>query len=220
MRCCFSWRRTRKRSFAARMSHTASTEANGARLNDNKTASDHRFPIPAVCVLQPARAEIEERVPCLEPAHTAVSARNQGILLLFSNFGNQGFGCQHQRGDAAGVLQSSASDLGWVNNAGLDQVLELIGLGIVAKAGNARVTDLAYNNRTLFTGVGDDLAQRLLERTAHELRAGLLITFQSESLKSGSTAHQGDTATGHDTFFNGGPGSLHGVLDTGLLLLH
>ena len=65
-----------------------------------------------------------------------------------------------------------------------------------------------------------DLAQRLFERALHDVDADLLIAFDLELVERRDAAHQGHAAAGHDAFFDGRAGGVHGVFDTGLLLFH
>src|SRR3954462_5607042 len=101
----------------------------------------------------------------LKPSHAAaVSGAHWSFLTLFWNVGDQGFGCEHQRRDGAGVLKSSASDLGGINDAGFHQVSELIGLSVVAEGVVLGIADAAHNDGAFFAGIAHDLAQRLFER--------------------------------------------------------
>src|SRR6516165_3664440 len=62
----------------------------------------------------------------------AVAAAGRGRLGL-RNFDDEGFGGQKQSGNRSSVLQGGAGHLGWVDHAGLDQVLECTGRGVVAE---------------------------------------------------------------------------------------
>src|SRR5579872_5386555 len=104
-------------------------------------------------------------------AHAAVSAGSWSFLLLFGKLAYQRFGGEHQASNRAGVLQSRARDLGWVDHARLDQVFELAGLGVVAEIGILRLADLANYDRAFFAGIADDLTQRLFERALYDVGA-------------------------------------------------
>ena len=59
--------------------------------------------------------------------------RLRQLLVVFLDVGDQSFGGEHQAGDGRGVLQSEASDLGWVDYARLDHVAELSGVRVEAE---------------------------------------------------------------------------------------
>src|ERR1019366_3535210 len=107
-----------------------------------------------------------------------------------------------------------------VKNAGFHQVLELIGLCVVAEVVLLRVTDAAQNNGAFFAGVADDLAERLFESAAHDVAADLLVTFQLQRVDRRDAAHQGHTAAGDNAFLDRSAGSVHGVFHAGFLFLH
>ena len=67
------------------------------------------------------------------PAFHAGMAVAAGFLLL-GLLGDEAVGGQQQTGDADGVLQGDARDLGRVDDAGFDQVLILVRVGVVAEA--------------------------------------------------------------------------------------
>src|SRR4026209_2374902 len=66
------------------------------------------------------------------PPPAAVSATAAGRLLL-RPLGDQRLGRQHQRRDRSRVLKRRAHDLGRVDDAGLDQVLVLLGRRVEAE---------------------------------------------------------------------------------------
>ena len=61
-----------------------------------------------------------------------VAAGHGRFLLLFGNLRHQRFGGEQQRGDRRRVLQRRADDLGRVDDAGRDQVFDLVVLRVVA----------------------------------------------------------------------------------------
>ena len=109
-----------------------------------------------------------------------------GSLLGLGDLRDHGFGRQHEAGDRGCVQQGSAGDLGRVDDAGLDQVLVLVGAGVVAEVGVLVLQDLADDNRAFFAGVADDLAQRLLDGATDDVCTDLLVT--SRVLTSSSTS--------------------------------
>ena len=54
------------------------------------------------------------------------------LFVFLGGFGDEGVAGEQQRGDAGGVLQGGAGDLGGVDDAGFDQVFVLVGRGVVA----------------------------------------------------------------------------------------
>lgn len=92
---------------------------------------------------------------------------------------DQALGGQNHRGDAGGVLQSGTSDLGRVNDTGLDHILNVLFLlGVEAVVGLVSLQDVVDNNAAFQTGIGSDLAQRSFQRLADDLGAGALVAFQ------------------------------------------
>src|SRR3954465_14911687 len=109
-------------------------------------------------------------------AHAAVAA-GHGRSVLLRLVGDDGLGGEEERRDGGGVLQRRAGDLGRVDDAGLDQVHVLAGGGVEAPAG-VGVADLLRDDATLEAGVDRDLLQRGLERDAHDVGTGRLVTLE------------------------------------------
>src|SRR6185503_6364379 len=65
-----------------------------------------------------------------------------------------------------------------------------------------------------------DLTERLLERTAHDVRADQLVARELELLDRRQAAQEGDAAPRNDPLFDGRAGRVERVLDAGLLFLH
>src|SRR5215471_3001948 len=155
-------------------------------------------------------------------AHAAGASRHSGRwLLLLLDLGDHRLGRQHEAGDRRRVLQRVLGDLGRVDDPGLDHVLDLLGVGVEAEVAplGAKLVD---DDRALRSGVGHDLAGRLLESADHDLRADLLVAGQRvhHLVDALDGAQQGHAAAGDDPLFDGRLGRVHGVLDAGLLLLH
>ncbi len=83
-------------------------------------------------------------------------------LGLFLDFGHQSFGGEHQARDGRGVLQRQTGNLGWVDDAGLNQVNVFAGVGVEAVVFVLGVADLADHNRAFKAGVECDLAEQAL----------------------------------------------------------
>src|SRR5205823_442700 len=76
------------------------------------------------------------------------------------------------------------------------------------------------DDRALFAGVLDDLADRLFDGSADDGDAELLLLGNLELLESLLSANERDAAARHDALFHGRAGRVKGVFDAGLLLLH
>src|SRR6266850_1199561 len=119
------------------------------------------------------------RLRLVHVAHAAVAATSAGwLLLLLGEFGNQGFGGQHQRRDGAGVLQGSADYFSGIDDAGFHQVLELIVLRVVTEVNILRLAHFAQDDGALFASVLYDLAQRLFHGALYDIGANALVLLQ------------------------------------------
>src|SRR5256712_1006554 len=156
----------------------------------------------------------------VHPAHAA-AAGHRGHLLLLLLLRHHALGGEEQSRNGRGVLQRRAGDLGRVDDAGRDQILELVGLGVVAVVQLGRLLHLPHDDRVLGTRVLHDDPDRFLERAADDLDAGLLVVIGAPHLLEGLlTPQQCDTAAWHDALLDRGAGRMQRVLDPGLLLLH
>src|SRR5665648_720247 len=126
-------------------------------------------------------------------AHTAAAHTGAGRLGLV---GHDALGGEDVLGDRRGVLQRRTGDHGRVDDAGLDQVLVLVGVG--------------------------DLTKWLLERAGDDLlaRAEVDVIGLPVDLDRVDSVDQHDAAARHDALFEGGAGGVEGVLDAVLGLLH
>src|SRR5215470_13754529 len=153
----------------------------------------------------------------LELAHSA--ARHGRGPLLLGNLGDQGLGCEHQRGDRSRVLQRRARHLRRVDDSGLDQVLELLRFGVEAHVVALLGLDAFDDHCAFVAGVLGDLAQRLLESALNNVDADLFVfVFEFEGFEGLRGADQRDAAARHDPLFDRRARGVHGVLDASLLL--
>src|SRR2546428_8274151 len=156
----------------------------------------------------------------VHPAH-APAAGHRGHLLLLLLLRHHALGGQEQSRDGRGVLQGGACHLGRIDDAGRDQILILVGLGVVAVVELGRLLHLPHDDRALGTRVLNDDPDRLLERTTDDLDAGLLVIIGAPDLVESLPApQQPDTAARHDALLNRGAGRVQRILDPGFLLLH
>src|SRR2546428_630328 len=166
-----------------------------------------------LCLLHLSRGSVHA-------AH-ATAAGHRGHLLLLLLLRHHALGGEEQSRNGRGVLQRRAGDLGRVDNAGRDQILELVGLGVVAIVQLGRLLHLSHDDRVLGTRVLHDDPDRFLERAADDLDAGLLVVIGAPDLLEGLLAPQEcDTAAWHDALLDRGAGRMQRVLDPGLLLRH
>src|SRR5882762_3071802 len=153
------------------------------------------------------------------PAHSAVGMAS-GILLLLDQLGHHCLGGEQQPGNRSRVLQRGAAHLGRIEHAHLDQIAELLGLGI--EAGVAfPFRDLVHDHRGFGAGIGDDHAQRLFQGPPDDLDAGFLVgVFALELIERYPGADIGDTATGDNAFLDRGTRRVQSIFDAGLLFFH
>src|SRR3954465_3818210 len=151
-------------------------------------------------------------------AHATV-ATGHGRSGLLRLLGDDGLGGEEERRDGRGVLQRRAGHLGRVDDSGGDHVHVLATGGVEAPAG-LRVADLLHHDAALEAGVDGDLLQRGLERDAHDVGTGRLVTGQLELLeRDRGRLREGHATTGDDALLDGGLGVAHRVLDAVLALL-
>ncbi len=175
----------------------------------------------AARTLVPAALQRSERErSSVHPAHAAAAARRRaGFLLLLGDVADERFGRQQQRSDRGGVLERRAHHLGRIDDAGLHQVLVLLGLSIEAGL-VVELLDPLHDDRTFVARVGSDPPHRLFDRARDDVEADLLVAFELQAVEHLARAHQRNTAAGHDALFDGRLGRVHRVFDPRLLLLH
>src|SRR3546814_717235 len=139
---------------------------------------------------------------------------------LFGLVSDEHLGGEEQGCDRRCVLQRRTGDLGRVDDAGLEQVLELAGGGV--EAGRALFAlGLLHHDGTFVAGVGGDEPGRGLEGGPHGACAGGLVAVEllGHLEHRGTAAEEGGAATGDDAFLDRRAGRREGVLDAVLLLL-
>src|SRR6202000_1805519 len=93
--------------------------------------------------------------------------------------------------------------------------------GVEAGGGRGVFHDPADHDRAFDAGVFGDLADRGLQRAAHDGDAGFLVVLVTlEAVENLRGLQQGDAAAGDDAFFHGRAGRVQGVVDAVLLFLH
>ena len=113
-------------------------------------------------------------IPPMSPPAAAGAAGGSG------RSATEALGGQHHLSDGCCVLQSGAGDLGRVNDAGGDHILDVdFILSVKAVVGLVGRDDLVDDDAALEAGVLGDLAQRSFQSLQDDLRAGALVAFQS-----------------------------------------
>ena len=149
-RCCA--KATVLPSYAARLARNGDDASLRA---DKKGAAEAALSIPRL-----DRRLDQKSMPPMPPPPAA--HRHRGLLLR--QFGDHRLGGDQQTGDRGRVLQRGAHDLRRVDDAGLDHVDILLGLGVEAVGLRLVLDDLADHDRAFDARVLDDLADRRLER--------------------------------------------------------
>src|SRR5688500_8294388 len=111
--------------------------------------------------------------------------------------------CRKQEaGNRSRVLQRGARYLRRINNARLDEVLELVGRDVIANVALA-AEDFLDDDAAVDARIGAELLERMLNRAAHNLGTDLLVTFELEAIDGLAAAEESNATTSHDAFFNG-----------------
>src|SRR5258706_11582449 len=167
----------------------------------------------------PRRLDVLDAALLVHAAHATAGHRRRLVLLLLLY--HDALGREEQARDGGGVLQCRTGDLRGVDDARRHQILELIGLGVVAEVLVLRLLHLPDDDRAFSARVLGDDADRLLERAAHDLDAGLLIVIVTLGLVERLlTPEQRHAAPRHDALLDRRTSGMQRVLDPSLLLLH
>src|SRR5215831_8930623 len=151
----------------------------------------------------------------------ATPRRHRRRGLLFGLFGYHRFGRDQQARDRGGVLQCQPHDLGRIDDAGFHHVDVFEGLRVEAAVGVVGLEQLADHDRSIGSGVFDDLPNRRLQRTPDDVDADFLIAVLGrQPLEGLGGIEEGDTTTRDDAFLDRGPRRVGSVIDPVLPLLH
>src|SRR5881409_2128847 len=142
------------------------------------------------------------------------------VLLFLRDVRDQCLGRQQERGNGRRVLQRHALDLRRVDDARLQHVHKLHGLGVEAPGGHRLGLDLLDHDAALEARVLDDLADRLLERPLDDLRAYLLVALDLQPVDGLGRAEQRDAAARYDALLHRRAGRIERILHPRLLFLH
>src|ERR1700730_10603751 len=160
---------------------------------------------------------------CRSVIHAAHAATGHGRRrrLLFRHFSYHRLGSDKQACNRGRILQRRADDLGRIDDPLRHEVFELAGLRVEAESVGVAVLDLADYNRAVLACVDRDLTRRPGERLFDHLDAvPLVFVFTLQLVQRLPGTQQSDAAPGKDAFLDRGPGSVHGIINAILALLH
>src|SRR6266576_2826159 len=157
----------------------------------------------------------------VHPAHAATTTRHRRRLVLLLLLHDDALGREQQRRNGRRVLQRRAGDLSGVDDARRHQVLERVGLGVVAEVLVLRLLHLPDDDRRLGARVLRDHPHRLLERPAHDLTADLLVFIAPLHLVEHALApQQRHTTARDDALLDRGARGVQCIFHACLLLFH
>src|SRR5208337_4555940 len=133
-------------------------------------------PCPHRGVRLPSRTQIEITTRSRALADRTLDSRS-AFLLVVLDVGDHGLRRQHERGDRGGILKRGSSDLGRVDDSGLEHVHEVAGIRVEAHSARLRL-DLLGNHAPVMAGVGRDVTGRLLEGPQNDGGTQLLVALK------------------------------------------
>src|SRR5690349_14464937 len=146
----------------------------------------------------PIRLDVETSSRLIHSPHAAAAGHRRSLFLLFL-LHHDALGREEQARDGRGVLQRGAGDLGRVDDAGRDQILELPRLGVEAEVLVLRLLDLAHDDGALGARILHDHPDGLLDRATHDRDADLLVLIRALHLVERALApQQSHAAARHD----------------------
>src|SRR5205085_5176288 len=139
----------------------------------------------------------------VHPSHAPATTGHRRSLVLLLLFYDDALGGEQQRGDRGRVLQRGAGHLGRVDHARRDQILERIGLGVVAEVLVLRLLHFADHDRRFGTRILGDHPHGVFQRPAHDVDADLLVFIAALDLIERALAvQQRHAAARHDPFLD------------------
>src|SRR4029077_4938948 len=150
--------------------------------------------------------------------HTATTARC-ALLVVFLHVRYESFGRQHQTRNRSSILKGETRYFCRINDAGLDHVAIVAGIGIQSPVIILRLAHAAYNNCAFMAAVECDLPHGLFERALHDVDADGFVIVQLELFERRDAANQCDAAAGNNAFLDSCASGVLGVLDASLLFL-
>ena len=134
----------------------------------------------------------------IHSAHTAHTGVGGGCGFGFLDVAEDALGGQQHTGDAGGVLEGHTGNLGGVDDTALEQLLVLLGTGIVAVVALA-VADFVDDDAAFQAGVLNNHTQRLFDSATDNLNTELLVFVLGFNLvQLLSCADQGRAAAGEE----------------------
>src|SRR5256885_1476600 len=193
-------------------------------MNDANPPSPpwHNWKGPAMRALFRSVQEVPDgtRTALHHPGHVRHATAGTGAGLLRS-LGDDRLGREDVLRDRRGVLERRARHHRRIDDAALDEILDLARVDVQALARLRRAHGVDHV-RALETCVRRELTERLLERAQDDLRARPLVALEllADLPDSVGRVQQRNAAAGDDAFLERRAGRLKGVLDAVLLLLH
>ena len=105
--------------------------------------------------------------------HVAVAVTGGCFFFLFWLLGHQGVGGQQEGGDAGGIAERSAYDLGRVDDAHGHEVAVFFALSVESVRALS-AGDFGDDDRAFVPGVVGDLTHRLFQGAPHDADASVL----------------------------------------------
>src|SRR5688572_5831056 len=124
---------------------------------------------------RPALGYAAERL--VQVIHSRRSGSAAALLVLLRRLCDEGVCSQQQGGDAGGILQRGTGDLGRVDDAGLHQILVLVGRGVVAFVAFGG-GDLFGDDAAVLAGVLGDRLQRRAAGADDDVVADLFVVLE------------------------------------------
>src|SRR5437773_2882405 len=157
----------------------------------------------------------------IHSAHTAHSAAgHRRSFFLLRKLGDDGFSSEQQARDRGRVLQGTARDLRWIDDARLYQVGVFAGGDVVAFVALTRL-DFLNDERAFLARVVRELAGRLFDGPAHDLHAHLLVAFKAlDVIERFLRANERHAAAWHNAFLNRRARSMQCIFHTRFLFFH
>src|SRR5438105_1076606 len=101
-----------------------------------------------------------------------------GFLFFLGNLGDERLGREKQCGNARGVLQRGANDLGRVDNAGRNQVAVFVFVGVIAFAFALQLANAIDDDVAIHARVFGDVPQRVVKHVGDDFSAVLFVAGQ------------------------------------------
>jgi hypothetical protein len=137
------------------------------------------------------------------------------FFFLFGEIRDQTFCGQNHAGDAGCILQSRTSNFDRIKNTGFEHVFKLESKSIKTETNLGTVLDFFDDPTGIDAGVLGQPAKRLRKRVFDNLDTDFFVSIVTlEGVEGFFGFDEGNTASGNDTFIDGGFGRTYGVFDS------